>query len=797
MLPDLLTESYQEYKSDTNTFVNWLSLTALSNGYKFQSAEGKPTIGRLKGKARKEAKKAQRKTPKLATKHRVSMKELQDQADYLVSSKKALVEVPIGIQFVLKRAINARRKCAEWFQNVPEEQVDATHDTSNFNHQHFISVLESVYGTLETRFASSRSSKQTSSLKIDPIISSSSTNTSEPLGNSFQALTLEDLDQDSVDELISEETVAAAAQASTSKTASGTADTYELAVGEEEELSFMIFCFFQDLIELRSFVQKVWRDVADGKQDQMAASLVTNVVLTMVREDSEDLVSNLPQAFGINSYLQLLGKMKQSGVTPSAQDVTTINFSEGFVVNSAFGYLYNFLHSFKRDYEDDSYPRVTPAHKRWTQESFGAARIAEDKLIAQFLHELIIKNTVLEMKQGLALAAHAGLVSPLERMIEPIVDEIELGMWSCLPEKNVGPEAVFAARILLDIHQIMGEEVSSGWTQLRLRCTNISKALDFNCMDASTGECLKRTADDTHHCAQERLEWGPEVFINQARRVAITANGVSINSQIVRMKGVISEFSEVPSSPEFLAHQDAILPSMDLCFIHKINPVYCGLESLNLATKMEIVAINYANHFGHFVGVAHIYNAAKQLGLIHGQWVDLDTAINAHIGCLFKGSLPKTIQQIYRRLCLVLNVPAAKFARDSRNSSVEIGIGKLLQSHALLESHPLVAELNNYFDGDATFEELVSVAIAGATTQDSGTKSRRLTQIQMLEQLLNAASITTKKLNIDLMALSRKCKKLMVLIRAALKTKLAPENMDWDVYVGEFSRNKRSTPPNK
>lgn len=67
MLPWTLTNSYREYKRDTNSIAVWLASTAKSDGFlgdlnaSFSdgSSTKEPEIGgRLKGKARLEAKKA-------------------------------------------------------------------------------------------------------------------------------------------------------------------------------------------------------------------------------------------------------------------------------------------------------------------------------------------------------------------------------------------------------------------------------------------------------------------------------------------------------------------------------------------------------------------------------------------------------------------------------------------------------------------------------------------------------------------------------------------------------------------
>jgi hypothetical protein len=359
-----------------------------------------------------------------------------------------------------------------------------------------------------------------------------------------------------------------------------------------------------------------------------------------------------------------------------------------------------------------------------------------------------------------------------------------------MEKRDIGLQAVFAARVLLDINKTMGTEASSGWDQLRQRCANISEALDFKCLDASSAYCVDCPSGkhSNVHCAREGLDWGSSNTVRLARNIAVTAKGASSNNNYASLKGNLMGALKMPSSSEFLAQQNAILPSTDPCFLYKTNPVYCGLESLNLATMMETLAFKQANLLCHFIGVAHVYNASKQFGLIKGQWDDLETAMNANIGPLFKGSLPITQQQIFQRLCLVMKVPAAEFAKNSRRQMKQVSIPKLSNNYTLLERDELSVNLGAYFDGTLSAEQLLSSTSATASARSSphSHKRQRLSNIQMLEQLLHGMSSITSKLHFDLVTLSRKCKKLLVLIRAALKEKCNLENMEGECEIGEI-----------
>lgn len=172
MLPQFLSGSYQRYKDDTTVFTTWLSRTAMTCGYKSpsltqpasappkvpsDSSNGNTASACLKGKARKEAKAAGQ-TPKASSnnaespqiptvKYAVTAKDLLRQAELVAASAKPRIQMPTSVQRVVERAIDARQRCASWFQRTGV-QKDAA---STERHLHFIDVLQSALGILTTR----------------------------------------------------------------------------------------------------------------------------------------------------------------------------------------------------------------------------------------------------------------------------------------------------------------------------------------------------------------------------------------------------------------------------------------------------------------------------------------------------------------------------------------------------------------------------------------------------------------------------------------------------------------------
>jgi hypothetical protein len=170
MLPSFLDSTYKRYKTDTSTFVRWLSETAQKCGYTSIAVEVKSIAtpaaaksARLKGKARKDAKKAEQSnlsTPSPAFNGAenpkdyciVDLKELMPLATAIVNSKKPSFTVPSEIIRAHLRAVSARKRCTSYFTS---KTADSETAKSNYGHAYFTSLMEEAIRTLQLLFAKS------------------------------------------------------------------------------------------------------------------------------------------------------------------------------------------------------------------------------------------------------------------------------------------------------------------------------------------------------------------------------------------------------------------------------------------------------------------------------------------------------------------------------------------------------------------------------------------------------------------------------------------------------------------
>ena len=145
-LVPLLVDTYRKYKKGTNNFVQWLAETARATGTVndvFKDSRQDvvpPTGGRLKGAARKEAKKAGMTHNTTAT-CQITTKSFLTLATAIAADKRTCV--PLAVFTTLRAVIQGRKDCAAWYSMISDQTDDAAKE-SNAGHRHFIKLLEDV-----------------------------------------------------------------------------------------------------------------------------------------------------------------------------------------------------------------------------------------------------------------------------------------------------------------------------------------------------------------------------------------------------------------------------------------------------------------------------------------------------------------------------------------------------------------------------------------------------------------------------------------------------------------------------
>lgn len=260
-----LVDTYQRYKKGTENFVQWLSETARATGkvgMLFKPSGG----GRLKGKARTDAKKAGQLTSH--TMYQVHIGSFEDLAHAIVGSE--TYSVPRSALLTLRAVIKGRKRCAAWYLEHRNKTNDNT-DRDNKNHQYFIHVLENVLSILETK--QSCNTQDTPPIEVQK---------SKKLNNLFEVLELEDtIDAEQIPDAIA-------------STCNPTKTEYKLETAAAD-ISFAIYCFLKDFTQIRMFIKSTWQEFKGNQVGLRAAALTMNAGIDMLERLSNDFEEAFPQ----------------------------------------------------------------------------------------------------------------------------------------------------------------------------------------------------------------------------------------------------------------------------------------------------------------------------------------------------------------------------------------------------------------------------------------------------------------------------------------------------------------------
>jgi hypothetical protein len=253
-------------------------------------------------------------------------------------------------------------------------------------------------------------------------------------------------------------------------------------------------------------------------------------------------------------------------------------------------------------------PNVRPTEMllRQCDVLFDPLAIEHDEWLIKILHDLWVDRwisesledvtAVLKMlsKAGWAPASYQG-----PPRIEQIDDSITRALKRMLKTKSIDLTTVFATRVLIDIHEIVGEKGAKIEEDLRHRAAlfvanSTMETLTTFCFDKdhflSVYELIFRTLEQPPRAQNKSI-------VKEASAMKTSLNNV------LSVKGTHS----VPISS-------------DLAFYSKHNPVYLGLESLRLQLEYMHYVLTTSNCIIAIPLLAHLYNAARQSSFLDIKW---------------------------------------------------------------------------------------------------------------------------------------------------------------------------------
>jgi hypothetical protein len=317
---------------------------------------------------------------------------------------------------------------------------------------------------------------------------------------------------------------------------------------------------------------------------------------------------------------------------------------------------------------------------------------------------------------------------------------------------NISFCMVFQARVLLDLHMVIGSSIKDAYQKLRQQAANAYDALSIRWESKSVND--RRTLlvrEICNHSDNQKLlrEWGSHKILFEVNMISLFISEViGTNNWVQNKATIVALDSYNPREPQS-AHPD--LPRKCICykaqvifmprypaFIQNQNPVYCGLESLRCAINVERASVLYDNATYSFACVAHLYNVAKQLGLLKGHLDGLERVMNVHVGTLFNGELPSTGLQMSRRFLIRMKFPATTFARNSGSQGPKSD-ARLAKLEHIFEFPEIFRACGKHLNGEDTAERfLCNIAQLRQLRNKVGLRRVDSDSVEMLKQVRDA-----------------------------------------------------------
>ena len=664
----------------------------------------------------------------------------------MAKSEKAGVKVPDSVVQIVQRAIDARKRCASWFQKtglVSEED-------STESHLHFVTTLERALSTLRPDISGFAFSEK------GPCPTTAAP--AEELKNRFSVLGLEETVDD--EDITAAEAATELGVAKKRPGKDSIVEIYELEDRVEIEHAFIIFCFFEDLHGIQSFIQEIWKEYKTNKCDLTVASVTTNLAFNLVRRAEDELIANLdpkryskPKSYYALAMTIFYEDSYARGECPekklaSNESLRLTPFDDFIYLPTA-----RTLSMFQRMMTlGVPYPQPMPPFRFSYIARPELLELPEIKKAEQehlLLSQILIDSSLIDLL--------IPVLTKQRRREAPLEDEFSDGLLKLRKEGEVSAWIVFASKVILDIHDILGADVTRGYRELSQAGVAATKILDFhpkgNELLLGGGLCWQSkdvgVVQDIYDFANFWIKEAPlpsakAMFAADQEPRSEPQDLHKLPQEVqdhLRARGIHNDdvLPEHEANAEKL-NLSFITPAEDPAFIYKSNPLYCGSLAFNIAIDMEIAGIKLANHHLTIFAVAHLYNALQQTNVVRGKWPELDKIIQLHIGQLFAGKLPTKPSECHTRLSVRMGASASDFARNRRATTRPQGLTgkgiKHLPKFTISDTTQMLSDYSRHkaapAKGLARIEAAIQEHIKVNPGQTRQLTKRQLTPLQFL-----------------------------------------------------------------
>lgn len=365
--------------------------------------------------------------------------------------------MPVAIIQRVQRTIVARKRCAEWFEQDSADKTPGL-ESEIAKHRHFIGILEQAVEILLPCVEKTRRAKRPADTK-----------TESDLANRFEALEIQGVGDDDLNVMVDDPIVVGQESAVGRDDKSSRPEVFDVEQENSADLQFMIFCFFEDQHRMLDFVKETWEKVTADQLGDMEAALITNMVVELIQKAEDDLIElNPTRITKKTAYIDmcfLLANGSHERIQPAypPQQIVALN-------NFLFGSVLITLNKYQRpklrikelgpwaniesaEQYRQRRPAAVPLDPAWEH---------EDKFLTQMLLDLEFSRPYSGNPEALRFQ-----------------DAITRTLRYCQVTGNITAGVVFAGRVLLSIHAVMGSKSEEVYSLLRHRAQSVTDMQDM------------------------------------------------------------------------------------------------------------------------------------------------------------------------------------------------------------------------------------------------------------------------------------------------------------------------------
>ena len=770
MSSSFFVNTYQLYKEQTDKLAQWLVDNAASCGYKLpepdrqaarrngllngtspsDSAPSPTPSGRLKGRARKEAK------LKSATASVAPIEDATSQPTYRIKlsqftelarkvAEAGVIVVPESVIKLASQVVDLRRGFSRFYE---KQATDSTR-TADLKHAHFVSTLEEVINILKPPSSGASDNAENASTPISKgnttkAISDRISNGTEMLSNQFDHLELEEpIEID--DALPASSTAMPTTGAAASKTDEKVSHRVEYQSDndeDDEEKYFAMYCLFTDLHGLRTFIGRTWDDYSDGRMDLMTASILTNTAFDLVRRMETKFFAALPEFESAQKLIQffMLFISILRGVNPRHKQRPDDWFNYEVADVAQWLYLPTFI--LLDGFCDVIQPRQMPLMKPGFFGTYDPKAGRKAMSLRQMLAE--DKIILLEALPEFCLLGDSKVQFPGE-------DELTKGLREMYKTKKISLFLCFATQIYLDITHIRRDRIGSSFRDLQATGRQAKKTLN-NALAQPHSVLWPEQNDKILQNTLEFIDyWITKDAIDKMRRGLLKS---------MYDKGITEPY-----------------------YLFSRHPLLCGLLQFSLTMMMREAGSAMAMCWGSILYICHLYNALRQTSNLSVLWPDMETFISVNTPeRLFVGGLPTTLEDCFKRYSLMMGTAPENFARDYQSRNRGRGLKHAKKGPRDWHVDPPIVKIfkERYLSLDGSvrwtilnIESLLKEVDTGMpAVKNRWEKSHQLSPLQLLTALQVALAADFAELTYDYFGMHTKCMNLLRQLRSENHDKL-------------------------